>query len=320
MVLTMQRKEPTPSAKREITLEEASEFLSEHYPSQVTNLKGLMGGKHSIAFSYRYSESDLIIRFNTDDKGFLKDKYAFEHFGKYIPIPKIIELGVHKDLFYCTTEKISGETARDQYNKNDFNSLSLLYAAVEKISKIEVRGTGYGYLNLNGNAPYQSSSDYIKSVYNSKDLFDWDKIFQIPFVSKNFTDYIAKRMEYFDQFATGQRELLHGDFGADNIFINNNAVSGVIDWEKMRTGDHFLDVGRVLLFCPNRQATTSAAIEFYKDKKIENWKERAAMGVYHVVLTNYAYAALGGNETSCRNSEIRLKELEEGLGLKFSED
>jgi hypothetical protein len=39
------------------------------------------------------------------------------------------------------------------------------------------------------------------------------------------------------------------------------------------------------------------------------------MGVYHVVLTNYAYAALGGNEASCKSSEIRLKELEQGLNL-----
>jgi len=311
----MQRKEPTPLAKREITIEEASEFLSAHYSSQVMNLKELMGGKHSKAFSYEYSGQGLIIRFNTDDKGFLKDKYAFEHFGKHIPIAKVIEISTYKDLFYCITEKISGETARDQYNKENFSSLSLLYNAVEEISKIESSGTGYGYLDLDCNAPYKSSSDYIKSVYHSKDLFDWKKIFQIPFVNKNFTDYVAERMEHFAQFTTEQRELLHGDFGADNVFIKDNTVSGIIDWEKMRVGDHFLDVGRVLLFCPNRKATSSAALEFYKDKDIKNWKERAAMGIYHVVLTNYAYAALGGNETSCKSSESRLKELETGLGL-----
>lgn len=311
----MQRKEPTPSAKREITTKEASTFLSEHYPSEATSLKELMGGKHSKAFSYEHSGQGLIIRFNTEDRGFLKDKYAFEHFGKNIPIPKVVEIGTYKDLYYCITEEISGETARDQYNKKDFSSLPLLFGAVEEIGKIELAGTGYGYVDLNGNAPYPSSSEYIRSVYGSKDLFDWNEIFRISFVDKNFTDYVAERMEHFAQFATEQRELLHGDFGADNIFIKDNAVSGIIDWEKMRGGDHFLDVGRILLFCPNRHITTSAVIEFYKDKNIENWKERVAMGIYHVVLTNYAYAALGGNETSCRSSETRLKELEQGLGL-----
>lgn len=311
----MQRKEPAPSAKREITTEEASVFLYGRYSSGVTNLKGLVGGKHSKAFSYENSGQDLIIRFNIEDRGFLKDKYAFEHFGRSIPIPKVIEVGLYKDLHYCITEKITGETARDHYNRNDFRSLPLLFGSVEEIGKIKLAGTGYGYMDLDGNAPYKSSSNYICSVYGSKDLFDWNEIWNISFVDKKFTDYVAERMEHFAQFTTEQRELLHGDFGADNVFIKDGAVSGIIDWEKMRCGDHFLDVGRILLFCPDRRATTAAALEFFKDKEIENWKERSAMGVYHVVLTNYAYAALGGNKASCRSSETRLKEIERGLGL-----
>ena len=311
----MQRKEPTPSAKFEVTNQETLVFLNNHYTSEVSDLKDLVGGKHSKAFSYKAIGQDFIIRFNSEDRGFLKDKYAFEHFGQIIPIPEVIEIGKYKDNYYCLTKKISGETARDQYKRNDYCSIPILFAAVEEISKIKLEGSGYGYLDLNCNAKYQSSVDYINSVYGSNDLFDWQKIFEIPFVSKKFTDYVAWKMKYFSQFATNDRELLHGDFGADNVFVNESVVNGIIDWEKMRTGDHFLDVGRVLLFCPNRQATTSAALEFYKDKNIKDWKERAAMGIYHVVLTNYAYAAIGGNEESCRSSETRLKELESGLGL-----
>jgi len=314
-LITMQRKEPSPSAKHELTIEDASKFLVEHYSSQITGLEELTGGKHSKAFSYERTGQGLIVRFNVEDGGFFKDKYAFEHFGKNIPIPKVIEIGTYKDLTYCITEKISGETARYQYNKNNFSSLPLLYGAVEEISKISSDGTGYGYLDLNGNAPYQSSSEYVRRVYGSNDIFDWNEIWKIPFVDKDFTDYVAEKLGHFAQFTTTQRELLHGDFGADNVFVKDNKVSGIIDWEKMRCGDHFLDVGRVLLFCPDRHATTAVAIEFYKNKKTDNWKERAAMGVYHVVLTNYAYAALGGNEASCRSSVTRLREIEQGLGL-----
>ena len=313
--MTTQRKEPTPSAKREVSIDEAFKFLRGYYPTGVGHVKELNGGKHSKAFSYEYGEQSFIVRFSTENRGFLKDKYAFEHFGNQIRIPQVVNIGVYKDIHYCITQKIQGETVRDQYKKDNFNSLSLLYDTVEKISKVTIVGTGYGYLDLNGNAPYQSSLEYIRSVYGSTDLFDWTEIHRLPFVEKDFTNYVAKKMEHFAQFTTEQRELLHGDFGADNVFVKDNVVSGVIDWEKMRYGDHFLDVGRVLLFCPNRQATTHAAIEFYKDKNIKNWKERAVMGVYHVVLTNYAYAALGGNEASCRSSKTRLGEIEQGLGL-----
>jgi len=312
----MPRKEPTPIAKREVTIEEAAKFLSGYYSEEISNVHGLSGGKHSKAYSYTYDGSNFIIRFNAENRGFLKDKYASEHFGDKIPIPKIIDLNAYGEgMYFCITEKARGETARDQYKRQDFSSIPLLYDAIENIAKMLAPGTGYGYLDLNGHASYFSSAEYMRSLYHTKDLFDWDQIFKIPFVDKKFTDYVAERMEHFAGYSSEERELLHGDFGADNVFVDGGAVSAIIDWEKMRCGDHFLDVGRVLLFCPNREATTRAAIEFYKDKNIKNWKERAAMGVYHVVLTNYAYAALGGNEASCKSSEARLKEIEAGLGL-----
>jgi hygromycin-B 4-O-kinase len=312
----MPRKEPTPVAKREVTIEETAKFLAEYYLREVSNVEGLEGGKHSKAFSYTHDGHDFIIRFNVENRGFLKDKFAFLHFGDKIPIPKIIDLNTYEEnMYFCITEKATGETARDQYKREDFSFIPLLYDAIENIAKIGAPGTGYGYLDLDSKASYASSAEYMRSLYHTKDLFDWDLIFKISFVDKKFTDYVAERMEYFSQYTTEQRELLHGDFGADNVFAKDGAVSAIIDWEKMRCGDHFLDVGRVLLFCPNREATTRAAVDFYKAKDIKNWKERAAMGIYHVVLTNYTYAALAGNEASCKSSEMRLKELETGLGL-----
>jgi len=311
----MQNKEPSPRAKPQIDIEESYDFLAGFYSSEISDLKELTGGKHSKAFSYKNLGKDFVIRFSTEDRGFLKDKRAYELFGNTIPIPKIIEINTYKDLHYCISQKISGETVRDQYNRNDFDSIPLLLDTTHKISSIEIDGSGYGYLDPDGNAPYESSSEYIQSVYNSKDLFDWEKIFEIEFVDKNFTDYVAEMMIHFAQFGTEKRELLHGDFGADNVFVKDDKVSGIIDWEKTRSGDHFLDIGRVLLFCPNRKITTSSAIKFYENKDIKNWKERALMGVYHVVLTNYAYAAMAGNKESCDSSKMRLKEIEQGLGV-----
>lgn len=307
--------QPTPPAKRDISIEEAVGFLSQHYTQPIKQVEALKGGKHSKAFSYENNDRRLIIRFNKEDRGFLKDKYASELFGDTLPIPKIIEIGTYNDLHFCITEKALGETVRDQYNRSDFTSLPLLFDAVEKIARNTISGTGYGYLDLNGNALYSSHLEYINAAYNSADIFNWDHIFDIPFVDRHFTDYVADKMKNFSQYATKIREPLHGDFGADNVFVKDGSISGIIDWEKMRTGDHFLDIGRVLLFCPDRNVTTSAAIDFYKNSGIEHWKERIVMGVYHVVLTNYAYAALGGNETSCKSSPTRLKELEQGLGL-----
>ncbi len=310
-----QRKEPTPIAKYDIDIGESRDFLSKRYGHSIEEIEELGGGKHSKAFSYKNSGTSLVIRFNAEDRGFQKDRHASELFGNELPIPKVLEIGKYKNLYFCITEKVIGETVRDQYNRNDFSSLPLLFDAIEQISRKAIAGVGYGYLDLTNNAPYGSHLDYIDAVYGSKDIFDWDKIFLLPFVDKSFTDYVASRLKHFSKYATQKRELLHGDFGADNVFVDKNSISGIIDWEKMRCGDRFLDIGRVIFFCPNRRATANAAIDYYKKIEVEHWKERAAMGIYHVVLNNYAYAALGGNEVSCKSSSTRLQELERGLEL-----
>jgi hygromycin-B 4-O-kinase len=310
-------KQPSPPAKCDIEKEAASDFLLGYYSNEISELKELDKGKHSRAFSYEQNGQGLVVRFNTENTGFVKDKFAYEHFNtEETPIPEILDTGIYQNgIYYCITKKVVGETGRDQYKREDFSSLPLQYATIESISRIKPPGKGFGYLDAYGNAPLNSSLEYMQSLYRTEVVFDWNKVFEIPFVERNFTDYVAERMEHFAQFGITEQELLHGDFGSDNIFIKDVKVSGIIDWEKTRYGDHFLDVGRVLLFCPDKKETTKAAIAFYSSKKIENWRERIAMGVYHIMLTNYAHAALGGNEVSCRNSRGRLEELEYGLGL-----
>ena len=223
----MQRKEPTPSAKCDVSVDQATEFLSDYYSNKVFDLLELPGGKHSRAFSYEHSSQYFIVRFNTEDRCFLKDKYVCEHYSKQILVPKIIELGLYREgIYFCISEKVTGETARDQYNIKDFSSIPLLFGAIEEIAKISPPGKGYGYLDLDCNAKYASSLEYLNSVYHSKDLFDWEEIFKITFVDKDFTDYVSKKLVQYARYSSEQRELLHGDFGADNVFIKDGADSG----------------------------------------------------------------------------------------------
>lgn len=301
-----------------IATEEVSDFLQKYYSSEITDLTELHAGKHSHAFSYSHQEQEYVIRFNISDHGFLKDKYAYENFSTTeICIPKILDIGSYKDeSYFCISEKLDGETVRQQYNREEYSSIHMQYDMIEAIAKVQVGGTRYGEMDEEGNAPFGSSLEYIDAVYRSHTFFNWQAIFALPFVDKTFTDYVAERMEYYAKFGTHEQELMHGDFGNENVFIKDGNITGIIDWEKSRYGDHFLDVGRVLLYCPDRKATAKAALSFYQSKDIANWKERIAMGVYHVMLTNYANAALAGNEVSCAKSKKRLEELENYLLLK----
>lgn len=297
-----------------VTIEEAMQFLVGFYHKQVSNVEELSGGKHSWAFSYACSDKNYVVRFNTDDRGFLKDQYVWQLFcNKDVPIPQVYSVGIMKNnIYYCISEKILGETIKQQYSVGDYSSLPVQFETIEKIKDIGIpaKHFGFGEWEPSGAGLEPSFNEYVKSIYSTKKLVDWDELGRLPYFDRGFVDYLIEKMNYYIQYSPNVRELLHGDFGNDNLFINSNKISGVIDWERSLYGDHFLDVGRVVLFCPSREATVAAATEFYRNSGHTNYKERIALGVYFAMLRNYGLAAQGGNEASCINSPKRIKEFE----------
>jgi hygromycin-B 4-O-kinase len=298
---------------------EVQKFLNEHHNKTVIELTYLTGGKHSEAFSYTVDSKNYVVRFNEKDRGFLKDRYAYEHFSKDIlPIPQVYDIGKYKDgVYYCISEKVIGETVRAQYNAEDFSSLFVQFEMIEKIKEVRIdkENAGFGEWD-NGEAfKFSTLSEYIRSVYESKDMIEWENIKLLPYFEQDFVNYLIEKVEHYLPYSNDVHELVHGDFGGENLFVYNSNVSGIIDWDRSLFGDHFLDVGRVVLFCPNREATVTSALDYYKDKEYEHYKERIALGVYYAMLRNYGVAVQMGNKASCDSSRQRIKQCEDLIGL-----
>lgn len=298
-----------------LATEEVQEFLNKYYESPFAELRYISGGKHSEAFSYVQDGKNYVIRFNQNNRGFLKDQYAYNHFStNEILIPKIYDVGNYNDnIFYCISEKVEGETPKEQYKRGDFSSLQIQFEMIEKIKDIEIpkEYTGFDEFEMGRNTRFNAFKEYLESMYNSKDIVDWEKLKLLPFFDQGFLDYLVQKVEALVEYSDNTRELSHGDFGNDNLFIKDGKISGVIDWERTRAGDHFLDVGRVVLFCPNREVTVQVVLDFYKDKSYEHYKERIALGVYVAMLRNYGVALSEGKESSCRNYPNTIKQFEE---------
>lgn len=302
-----------------LTTEAVIDFLERFHEDSVTDLYFISGGKHSEAFSYVTQENIYIIRFNKSNRGFLKDLYAYEHFSNgEILIPKIYDIGNYSDdIFYCISEKIEGETPKEMYKRNDFTSLYIQFEEIEKIKNLEIpkEYSGFGEFEINTDTKFVSFKEYLENIYNSNDIIDWEKVKLIPFFNQEFFEYLVKKINELTEYSDNVRNVAHGDFGNDNLFIKDEKISGIIDWERSRIGDHFLDVGRVVLFCPNREATVRAVLDFYKDKNHKHYKERIALGVYVAMLRNYGIALSEGKEGPCRNYPNTIKQFEELMNL-----
>lgn len=300
---------------KHVTLLEAKDFLEKYYGSSIKSLLHIQEGKHSDAFSYLNDDQGYVVRFNITDEGFLKDKYAYENFsGPDILIPKIIKIGTYgSNLFFCISEKVRGETAKEQYAKKDFGSLYIQFKTIEAIKMVCIDSNGVGFGKWSVGKPVERSfGEYFTDICNG-DISDWTVFESISYFDKEFVQYLLTQIQKYSQCSNKERVLVHGDFGGSNLLIREGKVSGVIDWANSFYGDRFWDVGRVVLFCPNRKVTTEAALDFYKDNV--NYKERIAWGVYCVMLKNYGIALQSGQEASCLSSATRIKDIEGVLGL-----
>lgn len=301
-----------------LSLEEVKTFLCIHLNSEVKEINEIKKGKYSQAFSYTLDKQEFVIRFNTHNRGFLKEIFVSNNYPD-LKSPSILDTGkLNKQIYYSISRKLVGETLHDQYHQNNFSSIPILLDYVESIKDSPItQFTGYGEWDPHtGNATYATLYEYLHSKYYSNDHLEWDPLFKLAHFDKKFTDYLASKIMQLASFSENTREFLHGDIGADNVFIQNSTIEGVIDWEGSKYADHFFDIARILYFCPNRTETGRQAVNYYESKDEPNWKERILLGVYLVVLTNYGFAARINNKLTCKKTPERLRELEDSLSIK----
>src|SRR5258708_34220361 len=98
--------------KTELTLREVKRFLHEQFAVEAGNVRHLIEGEVSQAFSFECGEIGYVIRIGKAIEGFKKDAYAYNHFrSERLPIPRVIKIGyIDEQHIFCIAEKRPGIT------------------------------------------------------------------------------------------------------------------------------------------------------------------------------------------------------------------
>ena len=113
---------------------------------------------------------------------------------------------------------------------------------MESINNIDISNTkGYGIFSTEtGNAPFNTWKDYLLDITNKK----WDEIKKFKYIDSNLVDNLIIKIKELLPFCKEVRKLRHGDFGTNNIVVNDNLkFSGVIHWDCAGYGDPLYEVG-----------------------------------------------------------------------------
>ena len=99
--------------KPNLSKTEIQAFLKRKYHAEPALLP-VREGQESQVYGFRQGGASYILRIHPSKEGFLKDQYAYVHFGALVPIPEIFEIGrFQKSHFYCISRKEGGITYED---------------------------------------------------------------------------------------------------------------------------------------------------------------------------------------------------------------
>jgi hygromycin-B 4-O-kinase len=241
--------------KPNITLEGVTEFLQGKYAGDVV-VHPLIEGMESRALTYTAGGNQYVIRLNNDETGFLKDQRAYELFGAALPIPRVFEIGsFYGDYFYCISEWLPGETLEALSEQAVDAYLQPTYDLLIKIKDQPVEQVrGYGVFDPALKAPYQSWHAYLSALFDAS-IFDWKALESSGLHLEPFLEEYKRLMTYCPE----TRNLIHGDFGSNNVLVENGQISGVLDWDCAAVGDYLYDVAGAYywshhLTCMKKQA------------------------------------------------------------------
>ncbi|HRH32768.1 MAG TPA: aminoglycoside phosphotransferase family protein [bacterium] len=284
-------------------------FLESHYKTPISDLVTISGGEGSQAFSFEINGEALILRVNRhSDSGFKKDRYAFEHFkSQQIPIPEVVEVGEMEDgQYFSISKKVEGSLFKNLSDEEFDKALPSLFNTLEAIHTIDISDKeGYGKWDNEGIADKRNWKEVLLNVNEyAVHMFDSSML------EKEVWDKAYTRLIDLLPFCSEEKYLVHGDYNFDNLFVKDEEVVGVIDWEGSMYGDFLYDIARLQFFAKDFDYE-KAYLEFSNitGKKIENFEERVLCYKLYLGLGSLSFYAYSKQEDKYERSKEKLLKL-----------
>lgn len=228
-------------------LDEIVNLLRSRFGTSLSTIP-LVHGEESRAYRFSHRDREYVIRFNRSRGGFDKDAFVnFSFSSAAVPIPEIIEIGpFQKNGFFCISDCAAGVTLQDLSCEQLSASLIPTARVLQAIKESDISGTaGFGPFNATGVAPFASWRQYLRSIADPQ-LYDWNLVAKIcPSVTM---EPILETVIHLSDFCPETRHLVHGDFGSNNVLIEGDRITGVIDWSEALFGDPLYDIANIFFW------------------------------------------------------------------------
>lgn len=230
-----------------VDIEQLTAAVIAHY-GKITHMEPVPDGMESFAFRVVISGKKYVLRVNHQAAGFEKDDFANRHFaGPGLPIPEIEAIGLLENgIAWCLSAQAPGVTLQDLPEAYMTAVTAPVAAVMQSMAIAPLEGiTGFGPFNARGEGQYASWKAYLESICRD-DHYDW------PAAGRRVS---LKRIKPLQERLLQQlpgipeiRQLVHGDFGSNNVLTDGHRITGVIDWSEAMVGDSLYDMANIFFW------------------------------------------------------------------------
>jgi len=262
-------------AKTQINLKLIEDFLGARGVS-IASIRSIEDGETSRAYYFTDKTNEKVLRVNsTSNEGFIKDKFAAEHFAsKAVPIPVIDEIGtfMSQGMYFAISDRVPGKTL-DTFSKNEINDLMPeIISVADAIHTCPPAGEGYGWWQSKGNGKYDSWQEALDGMQRADDD---DTLAFVPFFEKDLHEKLISEITTYYTYCPNDRYLVHGDYGFNNTLSDGRKITGVIDWNGSMYGDPLWDVAWLDFWHPYQGYAASFKQHYENKNKLPaNFNER----------------------------------------------
>lgn len=212
----------------------------------ISCLQPIAEGEESRAFRLTHGGHSLVVRINRSPAGFLKDDFAYRHFSRAsLPVPEVLFIGPYDEHHaYCVSAMIEGETLQALATTKLPAVLDSVEVVMAEIAASDVSAVeGFGPFDEQGVGSHSSWREFVLAPCAGYqwglvgDCLDFDAV-----------ETVLKALSRVAPDCPDVRQLVHGDFGSNNVLTDGRDITGVIDWSEAMVGDALFDVANVLFW------------------------------------------------------------------------
>lgn len=204
------------------------------------------GNVKNVSF-FTHKNTEYVLSLSESNKANFHNKYLSELLMKNnINIKKLISSGYYNEFYYEIHTKIVGETLRDISGERFYKLLPKIALNLKKINCIDISNCeGFGWFDENGQGAYASLQDFLQGFFHEKQSGywkNWYELFEGDILDRDIFQNLYDTMLAMSKYCEGRRYLVHGDFHLGNIIMDDDKITGIIDWDNAMYGDFIYDI------------------------------------------------------------------------------